>query len=173
MRGDRRSGSEALIFRLVSWKQPGQLYRALRKAKGLKGHHIAAELGISQPAVSQVETGKRRLPPSDNPGPEGRSWASRELWDEVLALGDAAGGETRPTYTVGLLAEDHALPRMSEPLVVVRDRDAADAVAAKLAETGVARVVVVPMWSSWVKEHGGALLDDADGLWRAVRLSES
>jgi transcriptional regulator with XRE-family HTH domain len=166
--GERRSGCRPLIFRLVAWRQPGQLYRALRKARGLTQVQLAAELGVSQPFVSQVQRGVRRLPPVPNPDPEGTWWADRALWDELLALGEPTAGEGVPLYAVGVL-NGLALPSLTEPLVVVRDRDTADAVAEKLAAAGVGGVAVVPMWSSWVEQRGGAAVADADALWQALR----
>jgi len=135
----------------VAWRQPGQLYRALREAKGLTGAQVAAELGVSQSAVSQLETGKRRVPPSDNPDHEGRSWASRELWDELLALGEPANGEREPLYAVGILG-GAALPRLAELLVVHEDRAQADAAAEKLRAEGAGDVAVVPLWRSWLAD---------------------
>jgi Helix-turn-helix domain len=164
----------------MPWEQPGRVYRALRLTKGLKQREVAEELDVKQAWVSQVETGQEKIPPAWSEEEELRVYdeqperwdkqpRDRTLWDEVLALGDAAEGETCPCYTVGVLAEGDELPSMTDPLVVVRNRDLADEVAEKLAWAGVADVAVVPLWWSWVEQLGGAEAADADALWRALR----
>ena len=163
----------------MPWEQRGRIYRALRKARGLNQREVGELLGVEQGWISQIEKG-RKIPPGwteeeeirvyeEEPSRWDEQPVDRTLWDSALALGGAAKGESAPFYTIGLEAAEDALPLMPEPLVAVRDRDAADSVAALLAEGGVAGVAVVPLWLNWLEERGGTVLDGADDLWQAVR----
>jgi len=149
----------------MPWVQPGRVYRALRLAKRLKQREVGELLGVEQGWVSQVETGRMHIPTGWTGDEERRIYdeqperweeqpADRTMWDDVLALGTASG-ETRPSYAVGILPQDDGLPVLAQPPVTVRDRDAADAVAEQLAWSGVPGVAVVPVWSNWIREHGG------------------
>lgn len=146
----------------------GLLYRALRGEARLTLREVAADLGVSVPAISQIEHGDRRVPgwgarsfsiPGhvivEEPEPSGK--AVRKELDRVLAYGEQRDGG-RFVYVVGWLDPGDFDSRknlgtiipLGAGVVAYETPYVPDAIEALLRAMGFDNIVVMPVRPSVV-----------------------
>jgi hypothetical protein len=147
----------------------GHVYRLLREYKGLTRQDVAASVSptalrrgkrFHAPQLGQIENGQR-------PVPEGMDETLDSVRDELdlrLALGDEQASDDL-VYTLAWRAQTIELIR---PARGFRERDHADAAAHLLSALGTRTAVVVPVWSSYIHERRGRVLESAREIAKYV-----
>lgn len=149
----------------------GNMYKALREARGWSRQQVAHEFGVSHQFIGQIERGVRRVPGEIEDEDYSRK-LDRTSLESLIALGERKADDHWQTlHSLGLIGRGGNL-HLSEPVAAFKSRDLADAVGALMLALGHRGVAVVPCWSSAVGNPDETVLDTGGSGPTLLRIAK-